>query len=104
MTTAVIFRKWRSNGDIIALFPAEVSDYQGQYCLSYMHIGQHGGAEYSLILQQTLPTKPAEYADLLKELIAIGYTDLKIYQRRTRVLYNEYLDNFHQYYKDGITS
>ena len=84
MNTPVIFRKWRSEGDIIALFPTIPADYAGLYCQSYMHIGQHGSANYSLVLQQTRLAKLEEYAELLSELIARGYDDLKVYRRFNR--------------------
>ena len=75
--TRVIFRKW-SNGDVIALFPD--IDAGGGYCSSYEHIGQHGGADYALVVAATKPA--TEYADLLAELKGLGYDDLVIRQRR----------------------
>ena len=74
--TKVVFRKWR--GIIIALFP-EIQSH-GLFCESYMHIGQHGGANYDYVVQQSIPATATEYADLQQELESIGY-NLKIYQR-----------------------
>ena len=71
--TAVIFRKWKSDGDIIALFPKIPSDGSGYHCLSYGRIGQHGGANYRLVMQATVPTTLKESEPLTKELTAIGY-------------------------------
>jgi len=78
--TKVIFRKWKgeNSGDIIALFP-EVDEGSG-FCGSYMHVGQHSGANYAGCIAATVPTKKEEYEDLEKELTSIGY-NLKIRKR-----------------------
>lgn len=82
--TQVIFRKWRDTGEIIALFPEQ--DGGGGLCDSYMHIGQHGGANYPYLVAgwygPTVPATPEEYADLLAELESIGYDDLVIRKKR----------------------
>lgn len=70
--TRVIFRKF-PDGDIIALFPFEPHDYAGYMCLSYMHIGQHGGADPFYLVDRTKLAIPQEYADLKSELESIGY-------------------------------
>lgn len=84
--TLVIFRKFRDGGDIIALFP-EMKEERGM-CNSYQHIGQHGSANYGLLvngwLGSTVPAISEEYADLLEELEAIGYTNLKIMKKWMR--------------------
>ena len=80
MKTKVIFRKFRSGGDILALFPEENANNDKGCCMSYQHIGQHGAASYGLTEAYTVPAKQAEYRELLNELIVIGY-DLKIGQR-----------------------
>ncbi len=69
----VVFRRWRDCGTIIALFPELPADIYGDYCGSYEHVGQHGGADYWGVIQQTVPAKPHEYADLAEELTRIGY-------------------------------
>ena len=76
----VIFRKFRG-GDILALFP-EIPDCNN-FCLSYQHVGQHGGADYSHCISITTPAKPSEYKELARELRRIGYL-LDIRQRRPR--------------------
>lgn len=81
--TLVIFRKW-PNGQIIALFPLIPSDVNGIYCLSYEHVGQHGGADTQL--PNTTPALPSEYADLASELRRIGYK-LRIGSRVPRNAY-----------------
>ena len=79
-TERVIFRKWRGVGDIIALFPDQEERHG---CIgSYMHVGQHSPASYPL--DGTVPATPDEYADLLAELVRIGYDNLRIVTRVTR--------------------
>lgn len=80
--TKVIFRKW-SNGDVIAFFPEIPSSCLYWYhCLSYEHIGQHGGANYEGCVFRTKLAKPEEYQELKQELEALDY-NLKVYQRQT---------------------
>lgn len=86
--TPVIFRKWKprrefdeEGGDIIALFPTETGTNDPYTCSSYEHVGQHSSADPNGVIQDTVPAKPAEYADLMRELKGIGYNDLKVYQK-----------------------
>ncbi len=81
MKTVVIYRKW-SNGDIIALFPYE--DAGNGLCLSYEHIGQHGGASYGLVVAVTKPATEHEYAGLHRELTNHYGYDLVVRQRKYR--------------------
>ena len=67
--TRVIFRVF-SNGEVIALFP-HIDEGNGNI-LSYMHIGQHGGAS-PLIVNDTTPATPGQYKELFAELQGIGY-------------------------------
>jgi hypothetical protein len=70
--TEVIFRKYKNgNKEIIALFPY-VCETRFGTCESYMHIGQHGTADYLGVMQDTKPATPAEYADLKAELENYG--------------------------------
>lgn len=71
--TLVVFRRWRDNGDIIALFPELPADYLGHYCDAYGHVGQHGGADYQGVVQATRPVSLEDAADLIQELQRIGY-------------------------------
>ena len=71
--TAVIFRTFKSGGDVIALFPFEPATNDGWLCNSYQHIGQHGGACPSLMRVGTRQATPKESSPLAKELRAIGY-------------------------------
>ena len=76
--TRVVFRKFK-DGDIIALFP-ELSE-GGPLIESYMHIGQHSGADYSGCIAITKGATPEEYKDLQAELECVGY-NLLIRKRR----------------------
>lgn len=75
----VIFRAFKS-GEIIALFP-DIKQGNG-LILSYMHIGQHGGASPNIV-SDTKPATPEQFAPLLNELTGIGYS-LEIRKRITR--------------------
>lgn len=81
--TKVVFRVWKKQGTVLALFPEQPDDVLGKYCSSYEHIGQHGGADYVHCIQATRPATPEEYADLKAELESIGY-NLKIVKRYQR--------------------
>lgn len=72
-TTQVVFRRWRDNGDIIALFPEIPSDINGYFCEAYEHVGQHGGADYYGVVQATRPVSVEDAAPLAEELTRIGY-------------------------------
>jgi hypothetical protein len=69
----VVFRRWRAGGWVIALFPELPADAHGCYCDSYMHVGQHGGADYHGVVRHTAPATPDEAAALAAELTRIGY-------------------------------
>ena len=83
ITTKVIFKKFK-NGEVIALFPEEPNSiHESNTCMSYQHVGQHGGASITLC-HELSPAKPEEYEALHKELIAVGYTSLKVVKRVTK--------------------
>lgn len=71
--TPVVFRRWRDTKSVFALFPTLPSDYEGFYCDSYEHIGQHGGADYIGCVHASKPVSLDEAADLKRELERIGY-------------------------------
>jgi len=81
-TVKVVFRKW-PDGEVIALFPQEPADLQGYICMSYLHVGQHGDASISIVVRQTKLAEQKDYADLLDELMDIGYTCIVIGKRCT---------------------
>lgn len=75
----VVFRIY-PDGQVIALFPEE-SDKRTGGTMSYMHIGQHGDADYHGVIQQTKPATEAQYLPLFNELKSIGYKDLQVRQK-----------------------
>lgn len=80
--TKVIFRKY-PNGDIIALLPELAGDNNwSDTCMSYMHVGQHGVANYSGVMKTTLPASTEEAEDLHKELTLLWY-NLRSMKRQT---------------------
>lgn len=81
--TEVMFR--HEDNQVLAVFPYEIADYSGNVSC-YAHLGQHSGADYQYILDQTSPALPAEYADLKAELERIGYV-LKVIKRRNHTRY-----------------
>ncbi len=80
-TIDVIFRKFRGDGSLIALFPSIPADSCFGHCLSYQRMGQHGVASVDLS-HCTVKPKPEEIAPLVGELKQIGYR-LRIVSRRT---------------------
>lgn len=80
----VVFRKYKKDGEIIALFPGLPHDHR--YCMSFVHVGQHGGADYNLVVRSTVPAKPEEFASLKLELESKPYNyQLDVGTRRTAV-------------------
>jgi hypothetical protein len=68
----VVFGKF-PDGGIIALFPYLPAECLNSWlCESYMHIRQHGAAD-PLIVYDTRPANPEEFASLKSELERIGY-------------------------------
>ena len=49
--TKVVSRKFKDNEDIIALFPEKIWNRQNYTISSYMHIGQHGDADYDHVIR-----------------------------------------------------
>lgn len=87
--TPVIFRVWPKSegGDVIALFPTIPNDRMGYECMSFMHVGQHGGADCGGVIARTRAAKPDEYAALKRELESVPYEyKLKVYAREARGL------------------
>lgn len=96
MSTKVIYRVFKKGGDVIALFPTIAATTNPNMCQSYQHIGQHGAASYSHVMQMTRPAKPEDYEKLNKELIAVGYKDLRPMLKSP---YSDYLERYKQIYK-----
>lgn len=79
-TTKTVFRKY-PDGQIIALFPDIPWSGRRGEVTSYMHLGQHGAADYSHVVATTKPATEKEYAGLLDELRLTGYENIKIMKR-----------------------
>ena len=77
MATTVIFRRFKHDGEIIALFPEEPGS-NARLCMSYLHQGQHGDADHDVVVENTRPATVEEAAVLIAELRSIGYTDLRV--------------------------
>lgn len=88
--TPVVFRRF-SDGEVIAILPTTPGGQSGE-CMSYLHVGQHGSADYGHVIRITRPAAPAEYADLLAELVRVGYDDLRTYQREQPWMHRARLD------------
>lgn len=83
--TRVVFRVWKSkrpqDREVIALFP-DIDEGRG-LCSSYMHVGQHGSASYTGVIETTRPATPDEYRALKRELESAPYNyNLAVRQRR----------------------
>jgi hypothetical protein len=80
-TTRVVFRTWKDDGSVIALFPDLAVG--GGCCESYQHVGQHGGADYGHVVSKSRPSTPAEYMALKMELARAPYNyKLRVVKRR----------------------
>jgi len=84
-TTTVIFRV-DDEGEVFALFPELPADAQGRYCTSYVHVGQHGSADYRHCIAHSRTATADEYADLFLELERRGY-HLDVQQRATAMMH-----------------
>lgn len=90
--TPVIFRTF-ADGETIALFPAMPGGQHGE-CVDYLHLGQHGSADYGLVIRTTRPTRPEDHAALRAELVQIGYDDLKVYSREQPWMHRKRIDAY----------
>jgi hypothetical protein len=60
--TVVVFRRWKDTGDVLALFPYD--DEGNGKCSSYQHVGQHGAANYNLVIKATTAARAAKSQDV----------------------------------------
>lgn len=88
--TDVIFVKL--DGEILAIFPREVWDNEGNVA-SYLHIGQHGACDPEHIFKQPLATF-SEYEALKTELESIGYNLNVLYRNDFAELWLEFFNDF----------
>ena len=68
MYLPVIFRVWKENGDVIAIFPTLPGDGGYDSMMMYERMGQHGSGNYRGVVERTTPASKAEYASLFAEL------------------------------------
>lgn len=69
------------DGQIIALFPDVPWSGRLGEVASYMHIGQHGAADYRHVVATTEPATEKESAGLLNELRQVGYNNIRVIKR-----------------------
>lgn len=80
--TKVVFRVFKDEKDVIALFPETIDDNGA--CFSYMHEGQHVTAHYREVIRASYPADEFEYKALKDELEGLGY-HLKIVRKGYKV-------------------
>lgn len=74
--TKVIFRKFKNDGSIIAVFPENVENNYKISC--YMHVGQHFSIDYDELKKESTLATEEEYIKLKDELHNIGYVNIKV--------------------------
>lgn len=78
--TRVVFRRYFDE-QIIALFPDVPWSGRRDEITSYMHLGQHGAANYRHVVATTKPATKKESAGLLNELRQVGYNNIRVIRR-----------------------
>lgn len=78
--TKVVFRYDKKAEEVIAVFP-ELGSRANCRVSCYAHIGQHFEASYPQIIATTQPATIGQYSELLAELVAVGYDDLRVVKR-----------------------
>ncbi|MDR0341485.1 MAG: hypothetical protein LBH55_04415 [Mycoplasmataceae bacterium] len=76
----VVFRTYKKNGEVIALFPEAIS--RKDYSIScYCPMGEHFRADYDNIIRATRPASEKEYTPLLQLLQRCYGYKLRIMKR-----------------------
>ena len=84
MATAVIYRVYPDDGDVVALMPEIPASVTDPYLITcYQHVGQHGQAYYGLVIRQTRSATAREAEPLQRELERIGYSAQRRHERRS---------------------
>lgn len=78
--TKVVFRYDKKADEVLAVFP-ELGSRVNYRVLCYAHIGQHFEVSYTQIIATTQPATVEQYSELLAELVAVGYDDLRVVKR-----------------------
>ena len=81
----VIFRKWRFG--VIAVFPEVAATMGAAYCQSFDNCDGWGAIHAALMMQQSRPATPEEYAALKRRLEADYEYDLVLVERLTQAHY-----------------
>jgi hypothetical protein len=81
----VIFRKWRSDDTVFALFPELAgSTADAWLCVCYGHPGGHAAAAPHYVVSASKPCGPKDFKELKAELHSKGYKRLRVVKRFTR--------------------
>lgn len=81
----VIFRTFDDSDEVIAFLPD--AEANAGLMMSYMHIGQHGEADYIHCMTKTHLAYPNEYTSLKNELESLGYElDAKVRLTRNKAI------------------
>lgn len=78
--TKVVFRYDKKADEVLAVFP-ELGSRANYRVLCYAQIGQHFEASHTQIIATTQPATESQYNELLAELVAVGYDDLRVAKR-----------------------
>lgn len=84
--TEIVFRLWKEQE--IALFPYIIDTFHNYTIMSYMIIGQHGGADYDYIIKNSKPISNPENTKIYKELVGEFGHNIKVIKRRNTKKYN----------------
>ena len=89
----VIFKKDKKENEIVAFFPYEFANWQGEF-MCYAHIGQHSNCCDSYY-RKCVKCSYDEYKPLLDELKIVGYDNLNIINRinskKFKNAYNDFM-------------
>lgn len=79
--TKVIFRKWKNNGEIIAIFPEYPGDSTPGSCCSWEFVGEHGSCDPDHVIRKTNLANILEYGTTKYYLERRYGYKLKVYRR-----------------------
>lgn len=83
----VVFRKFKDDGSIIALFPEMPWSEKNNMVTSYMLLGGHSGADYQGIISISEPAKKDECTRIMNTLEIMGYDNLSIVSKANHKKY-----------------
>ena len=88
----VMARVEKKTGFLLAVFPYDIADHRGS-CTVYD--GQHSGADYQWVLQNTKPADEQQTKDIMSMLCNASYNDNEVRLIKQRN-YTKYLDKFYE--------